>query len=183
MLVGVSEDVQASLYLPRASIRAQSHDSEMSQELLNLKGELQNGVPGVAEGGLEHPQSEHQDAVQGINTLKNKVQETEPETLKRAARHGAASAQIGPAVALARPRTRGACWKALFGKEADKLEQANDDARTFYIIEREPLSSHLYSVTAHWHKGTTLMIKFEEGLSSPETGPWRAADPGGYKGC
>ncbi|XP_017735450.1 PREDICTED: trafficking protein particle complex subunit 5 [Rhinopithecus bieti] len=89
---------------------------------------------------------------------------------------------------------KGAVWKALFGKEADKLEQANDDARTFYIIEREPLINTYISVpkenstlncasftagiveavlthsgfpakvTAHWHKGTTLMIKFEEAV-------------------
>ncbi|KAK2087234.1 Trafficking protein particle complex subunit 5 [Saguinus oedipus] len=89
---------------------------------------------------------------------------------------------------------KGSVWKALFGKEADKLEQANDDARTFYIIEREPLINTYISVpkenstlncasftagiveavlthsgfpakvTAHWHKGTTLMIKFEEAV-------------------
>uniref|UniRef100_A0A803Y0C5 Trafficking protein particle complex subunit 5 n=1 Tax=Meleagris gallopavo TaxID=9103 RepID=A0A803Y0C5_MELGA len=85
-------------------------------------------------------------------------------------------------------------WRALFGKEADKLEQANDDDKTFYVIEREPLVNTFISVprenstlncaaftaglveavlgasgfpakvTAHWHKGTTLMIKFEEGV-------------------
>ena len=27
-------------------------------------------------------------------------------------------------------------WKTLFGKEADKLEHANDDERTYYIIEK-----------------------------------------------
>merc|ERR1711936_645984 len=32
-----------------------------------------------------------------------------------------------------------ALWKTLFGKEADKLEHANDDERTYYIIEKEPL--------------------------------------------
>ncbi len=30
-------------------------------------------------------------------------------------------------------------WKTLFGKEADKLEHANDDERTYYVIEKEPL--------------------------------------------
>ena len=30
-------------------------------------------------------------------------------------------------------------WKTWFGKEADKLEKANEDERTYYIIEREPL--------------------------------------------
>nr|ACI68346.1 Trafficking protein particle complex subunit 5 [Salmo salar] len=41
-------------------------------------------------------------------------------------------------------------WKAMFGKEADKLEQANDGFPA--------------KVTAHWHKGTTLMIKFDEAV-------------------
>jgi hypothetical protein len=83
-------------------------------------------------------------------------------------------------------------WKALFGKEADKLEHANDDEKTYYIIEKEPLVNKFISVpkdkgslncaaftagiieavldgcnfpakvTAHWHKGTTFMVKFEE---------------------
>lgn len=85
-------------------------------------------------------------------------------------------------------------WKSLFGKEADKLEQANDDDKTYYIIEKEPLINSYISVpkensslncaaftagiveailthsgfpakvTAHWHKGTTLMIKFNESV-------------------
>ncbi|KAG7315877.1 hypothetical protein KOW79_020743 [Hemibagrus wyckioides] len=85
-------------------------------------------------------------------------------------------------------------WKALFGKEADKLEQANDDDKTYYIIEKEPLINAYISVpkenstlncaaftggiveailthsgfpakvTVHWHKGTTLMIKFDEAV-------------------
>ncbi|XP_031804199.1 trafficking protein particle complex subunit 5 isoform X1 [Sarcophilus harrisii] len=89
---------------------------------------------------------------------------------------------------------KGAVWRALFGKEADKLEQANDDDKTYYIIEREPLINTYISVpkenstlncasftagvveavlthsgfpakvTAHWHKGTTLMIKFDEAV-------------------
>ncbi|XP_031565438.1 trafficking protein particle complex subunit 5-like [Actinia tenebrosa] len=89
-------------------------------------------------------------------------------------------------------------WKSLFGKEADKLEQANDDDRTYYIIEKEPLVNKFISVpkdkgslncasfiggiveavlhgcnfpakvTAHWHKGTTLMIKFEESVIARE---------------
>ncbi|KAM8793930.1 TPPC5 protein, partial [Eudromia elegans] len=86
---------------------------------------------------------------------------------------------------------KGPAWRALFGKEADKLEQANDDERTYYIIERQALVNAFISaprehsslncaaftaglveallaaagfpakVTAHWHKGTTLMIKFD----------------------
>ncbi|KAF7686416.1 hypothetical protein HF521_015778 [Silurus meridionalis] len=79
-------------------------------------------------------------------------------------------------------------------READKLEQANDDDKTYYIIEKEPLVNSFISVpkenstlncaaftagmveaflthsgfpakvTAHWHKGTTLMIKFDEAV-------------------
>ncbi|EDO27087.1 predicted protein [Nematostella vectensis] len=37
-------------------------------------------------------------------------------------------------------------WKSLFGKEADKLEQANDDDKTYYIIEKEPLVNRFISV-------------------------------------
>lgn len=32
-------------------------------------------------------------------------------------------------------------WKALFGREADKLEQASDDDKIYYIIEKEPIIS------------------------------------------
>ncbi|NXX87470.1 TPPC5 protein, partial [Urocolius indicus] len=95
---------------------------------------------------------------------------------------------------------KGPLWRWLFGREADKLEQANDDDRTFYVIEREPLVNSFISVprensslncaaftaglleavlaasgfpakvTAHWHKGTTLMIKFDEGVIARERG-------------
>ena len=34
----------------------------------------------------------------------------------------------------------------MFGKEADKLERANDDEKTFYIIEKEPLVNRFISV-------------------------------------
>uniref|UniRef100_A0A671P3C0 Trafficking protein particle complex subunit 5-like n=1 Tax=Sinocyclocheilus anshuiensis TaxID=1608454 RepID=A0A671P3C0_9TELE len=44
-------------------------------------------------------------------------------------------------------------WKALFGKEADKLEQA--------ILTHSGFPA---KVTVHWHKGTTLMIKFDEAV-------------------
>ena len=37
-------------------------------------------------------------------------------------------------------------WKTLFGKEADKLEHANDDERTYYVIENEPLVNRFISV-------------------------------------
>jgi len=83
-------------------------------------------------------------------------------------------------------------WKTLFGKEADKLEHANDDERTYYIIEKEALVNKYISVpkdkgslncatfnagiieavltksgfpakvTAHWHQGTTYMVKFDD---------------------
>ena len=38
-------------------------------------------------------------------------------------------------------------WKTLFGKEADKLEHANDDERTYYVIEKEPLVNRFISVS------------------------------------
>ncbi|XP_008468749.2 trafficking protein particle complex subunit 5-like isoform X1 [Diaphorina citri] len=83
-------------------------------------------------------------------------------------------------------------WKNIFGKECDKLERANDDERTYYLIEQESLVNKFISVpkdkgslncaifvagiveavlnncgfkstvTAHWHKGTTYMIQFDE---------------------
>lgn len=37
-------------------------------------------------------------------------------------------------------------WKSLFGKEAEKLEHANDDDRTYYIIEKDPLVNKFISV-------------------------------------
>lgn len=37
-------------------------------------------------------------------------------------------------------------WKTLFGKEADKLEHANDDERTYYIIEKDALVNKFISV-------------------------------------
>uniref|UniRef100_A0A1B6M110 Trafficking protein particle complex subunit 5 n=1 Tax=Graphocephala atropunctata TaxID=36148 RepID=A0A1B6M110_9HEMI len=85
-------------------------------------------------------------------------------------------------------------WKGMFGKEADKLEHANDDERIYYIIEKEPLVNKFISVpkdkgslncaifiagiieavlntcgftakvTAHWHKGTTYMVQFDEAV-------------------
>ncbi|KAL0275842.1 UNVERIFIED_CONTAM: hypothetical protein PYX00_003570 [Menopon gallinae] len=89
-------------------------------------------------------------------------------------------------------------WKTLFGHEADKVELANDDDKTYYIIEKDPLVNKYISVpkdkgslncavftagiieavlcgsgfpakvTAHWHKGTTYMIKFEESVIARE---------------
>ena len=92
-------------------------------------------------------------------------------------------------------------WKALFGKEADKLEHANDDKKTYYIIEKEPLVNKFISipkdkgslncaafiagimeatlvccnfpakVTAHWHKGTTFKILFDESVVARDSAP------------
>ncbi|XP_017490606.1 PREDICTED: trafficking protein particle complex subunit 5-like [Rhagoletis zephyria] len=89
---------------------------------------------------------------------------------------------------------RSKVWLTLFGKEADKLEQANDDKNTYYIIEREPIVNKFISVpkdkkfincaafiggiieailnecnfpakvTVHWHEGTTFMIKFDDSV-------------------
>jgi len=83
-------------------------------------------------------------------------------------------------------------WKQLFGKEADRLEAANDDETVYYIIESEPIVNKFISVpkdkgglncaafvggileavfcsanfpctvTVHWYKGSTFMIKFNE---------------------
>lgn len=83
-------------------------------------------------------------------------------------------------------------WKTLFGKEADKLEHSNDEEGTYYVIEEKPLVNRFISVpkdkgslncaafeagiieavldgcnfpakvTAHWHKGTTFMVKFDD---------------------
>ena len=44
----------------------------------------------------------------------------------------------------------------LFGKEADKLEHANDDERTYYIIEKDPLVNTFISVPKD--KGWCLFI-------------------------
>merc|ERR1712073_161785 len=84
---------------------------------------------------------------------------------------------------------------------ADKLEHANDDERTYYIIEKEPLVNTFISVpkdkgslncaafvagiveavldganfpakvSAHWHKGTTFMVKFEESVIARDKVP------------
>uniref|UniRef100_A0A1B6CK81 Trafficking protein particle complex subunit 5 n=1 Tax=Clastoptera arizonana TaxID=38151 RepID=A0A1B6CK81_9HEMI len=85
-------------------------------------------------------------------------------------------------------------WKGLFGREADKLEHANDDERTYYLIENEALVNKFISkpkdkgslncavftagiieavlnscgftatVTVHWHKGTTYLVQFDESV-------------------
>lgn len=37
-------------------------------------------------------------------------------------------------------------WKCLFGKEADKVEHANDNENTYYIIDKEPMVNKYISV-------------------------------------
>jgi hypothetical protein len=89
-------------------------------------------------------------------------------------------------------------WRALFNKEADKLEQANDDSSIYYLIEQEPITNKFVSmpkdkgnfncasfiagiieaaleqccfpnkVTVHWHQGTTFMIKFDDSVVKRE---------------
>jgi hypothetical protein len=89
-------------------------------------------------------------------------------------------------------------WIKLFGKEADKLEQAADDPRNYYVIEKDPIICKFISVpkdksslncaafaggviesvlcsggfpakvTTHWHKGTTFMIQFNESVIDRE---------------
>lgn len=89
---------------------------------------------------------------------------------------------------------KSALWKALFNKDADKLEQAADDPDTYYIIDSDPIictfinadqstgfnamafaagiteavlegAGFPCSISAHYHKGTTLVIKFNHGNS------------------
>lgn len=89
-------------------------------------------------------------------------------------------------------------WRTLFNKDADKLEQANDDTSVYYLIESEPITNKFVStpkdkgqfncasfiagiieaaleqccfpnkVTVHWHQGTTFMIKFDESVMKRE---------------
>lgn len=53
-------------------------------------------------------------------------------------------------------------WKCLFGKEAEKLEHANDDDRTYYIIEKEPLVNKFISVPKD--KGSLNCATFSAGI-------------------
>lgn len=36
--------------------------------------------------------------------------------------------------------------KALFGREADKLEHSNDDENTYYLMEKDPLVNKYISI-------------------------------------
>lgn len=53
-------------------------------------------------------------------------------------------------------------WKSLFGREADKLEHANDDERTYYIIEKEALVNKFVSVPKD--KGSLNCASFIAGI-------------------
>lgn len=53
-------------------------------------------------------------------------------------------------------------WKSLFGKEAEKLEHANDDDRTYYIIEKDPLVNKFISVPKD--KGSLNCATFSAGI-------------------
>jgi len=53
-------------------------------------------------------------------------------------------------------------WKSLFGREADKLEHANDDDRTYYLIEKESLVNKYISVPKD--KGNLNCAAFSAGV-------------------
>lgn len=53
-------------------------------------------------------------------------------------------------------------WKSLFGREADKLEHANDDERTYYIIEKEAIVNKFISVPKD--KGSLNCASFIAGI-------------------
>ncbi|XP_014253974.1 trafficking protein particle complex subunit 5 [Cimex lectularius] len=89
-------------------------------------------------------------------------------------------------------------WKGLFLKEIDILEHANDDEKIYYMKEQDPIVNTYISipkdkrsfncavfaagimeaflcgtgftakVTAHWHKGTTYMIVFDESVMAKQ---------------
>jgi len=53
-------------------------------------------------------------------------------------------------------------WKTLFGHEADKVESANDDEKTYYIIEKESLVNKYISVPKD--KGSLNCAVFTAGI-------------------
>lgn len=53
-------------------------------------------------------------------------------------------------------------WKGLFGREAEKLEHANDDECTYYIIEAQPLVNRYISVPKD--KGSLNCAVFVAGI-------------------
>lgn len=52
--------------------------------------------------------------------------------------------------------------QSLFGKEADKLEHANDDEKTYYIIEKDPLVNKYISIPKD--KGSLNCSTFTAGI-------------------
>lgn len=54
------------------------------------------------------------------------------------------------------------CLQSLFGKEADKLEHANDDDRTYYLIEKESTVNKFISVPKD--KGNLNCAAFSAGI-------------------
>ena len=50
----------------------------------------------------------------------------------------------------------------MFGKEADKLEHASDDERTYYIIEKDPLVNKFISIPKD--KGSLNCAAFTAGV-------------------
>eukprot|EP00794_Sanderia_malayensis_P007759 gene7759-8603_t len=69
-------------------------------------------------------------------------------------------------------------WKSIFGKEADKLEHANDDEATCSLNCAAFVAGILEAVlcgagfpakvSVHWHKGTTFLIKFDDTVIARE---------------
>lgn len=53
-------------------------------------------------------------------------------------------------------------WKSLFGREAEKLEHANDDDSIYYIIEKQPLVNTYISVPKD--KGSLNCASFTAGI-------------------
>lgn len=53
-------------------------------------------------------------------------------------------------------------WKTLFGHEADKVESANDDDKTYYIIEKDPIVNRFISVPKD--KGSLNCAVFTAGI-------------------
>jgi hypothetical protein len=53
-------------------------------------------------------------------------------------------------------------FQSLFGREADKLEHANDEERTYYIIEKDPLVNKFISIPKD--KGSLNCSVFTAGI-------------------
>ncbi|KAI5637626.1 transport protein particle (TRAPP) component domain-containing protein [Phthorimaea operculella] len=57
-------------------------------------------------------------------------------------------------------------WKVLFGKEADKLEHANDDERTYYIIEKDALFTVVHSSATLALNQETCPVRIQSALQT-----------------